>query len=163
MSGQKHYPALFVVFECIPELPSCTEIHTRSWLIQQHKFRLGTKSNRNTQLSLVPTRKLKSHGISLVRNANIDEQFLNLVLLFLLETSFEFVENVKVFFRSQQIKQHVVLRTNAHALTHLIQLIVYTFAKNFCFSSRWLIKTGKHRNCARFSSPIVSEKHKDLI
>ena len=64
---------------------------------------------------------------------------------------------------SQVLEKHIMLRTNAHELSHLLALFEHVKVKDTSCALSLLNQASQHRDCCRFTGTVLTEQSEDLI
>jgi hypothetical protein len=68
-----------------------------------------------------------------------------------------------MLFDSEELKQHIMLRADAHNLSHFLHLSENVSAKDFCLSRGRPKEPSQHAYSCGLSSAIVAKQHKNLV
>ncbi len=117
MGGQDDDTVLLLGLEHLPEASPGSQVHAGGGLVEKHKFGTTNECYSHREFTLVATAEVL--GLSFSLSVNIDglEHGLDLFFLGLLVNTLEFTEDIEVLFRSELLKEHVVLGANSHELT----------------------------------------------
>ena len=74
----------------------------------------------------------------------------------------EVKKDVQVLARGEQIEQDIVLRADAHELSHLLHILEQVHIVNFCAALRLLDEASEHGDDSGLACTVVAKQGEDL-
>ena len=118
----------------VPERAARLEVHSTGRLIKHHELTVTTERDRHTELALRAAGQIFGLRVAHIPNADVFEQFFDFggLLSLTFFAAFKVLENGQVLPGGQQVKQNVVLRTDAHKAAHIIQVVLEDIVAVHC-------------------------------
>ena len=104
-----------------------------------------------------------SHLFSIDSEANILYHLLEFILFLVWIPTLEIVENAQVLFRCQKIKEHIMLRTDAHELTNVTHLLKDISIIDDGFAFCLFNQSRQDGDCSRLTCSVVSKQSEYLV